>query len=88
MKLLDINDIAYLESPVLYFREYTGFALFEMADKKSEGIRIKFTLESQSMGRPLVNIEFTDSVDYPLMPLIRSLKRHVMKLDKNGGLPK
>lgn len=88
MKLLDINDIAYLESPVLYFREYTGLALFEMADKKSEGIRIKFTLESQSMGRPLVNIEFTDSVDYPLMPLIRSLKSHVMKLDKNGGLPK
>ncbi len=88
MKLLDINDVAYIESPVLYFREYTGLALFKMADKKSKEIRIKFTLESQSMGPPLVNIEFTDSVDYPLMPLIRSLKSQVMKLDKNGGLPK
>ena len=88
MKLLDINDIAYMESPVLYFREYTALALFEMADKKSKEIRIKFTLESQSMGQPLVNVEFTDSVDYPLLPLIRSLKSQVMKLDKRGELPK
>lgn len=88
MKLLDIKDITYIESPVLYFREYTGFALFEMADKESKKIEIKFTLESQSMGPPLVNVEFTNNVDYPLLPLIRSLKSYVMKLDKNGELPK
>ena len=88
MELIDIKNIAYIESPVLYFREYAGLALFEMADKESKEIKIKFTLESQSMGSLLVNIEFTDNVDYPLLPLIRSLKSHIMKLDKNGELPK
>ena len=86
MKLLYIKDINYIESPVLYFREYTGLALFETADRESKKIRIKFTLESQSMGPPLVNVEFTDNVDYPLLPLIRPLKSYVMKLDKKGKL--
>jgi len=88
MKLLDIKDIDYIESPVFYRREYTGLALFEMVDNKSKEIRINFTLESQSIGPPLVNVEFTDNVDYPLLPLIRLLKSYVMKLDQSGELPK
>ena len=88
MKLLDIKDINYIESPVLYFREYSGLALFETVDRESKEIRISFTLESQSIGLPLVNIKFTDNVDYPLLPLITPLKSHVMKLDKKGKLPK
>ena len=88
MELLNIKDINYIESPVLYFREYSGLALFETANRESKKIRIKFTLESQSIGPPLVNVEFTDNVDYPLLPLIRPLKNHVMKLDKNKALPK
>ena len=68
MKLLDIKDINYTESPVLYFREYSGLALFETVDRESKEIRISFTLESQSIGPPLVNIKSTDNVDYPLLP--------------------
>lgn len=88
MKLLDIKAINYIKSPVLYFREYTGLALFKMAHKESIKIEIKFTLESQSMGHPLVNVLFLDNVDYPLLPLIRLLKSYIIKLDKNGELPK
>jgi len=88
VKFLDIKAINYIKSPVLYFREYTGLALFETADIESKAIRIKFTLESQSMGPPLVNVALLDNVDYPLLPLIRPLKNHVMKLDKKRELPK
>ncbi len=88
MKLLDIKSINYIESPVLYRREYTGLALFETADIESKEFRIKFTLESQSIGPPLVNVVFLDNVDYPLLPLIRPLKSHVMKLNKSRELPK
>lgn len=88
MKLLNIKNIDYTESPVLYRREYTGLALFQMADNESKEITIKFTLESQSIGPLLVNVEFTDNIDYPLLSLIKPLKSYVMKLDRNGELPK
>ncbi|MDR1869633.1 MAG: hypothetical protein LBQ82_06575 [Treponema sp.] len=86
MKIVAIKDMIRKDVPIYYRKLYTGVAVIEMT-KGPVDYRIDFSLEYKPTGQKEININFIDAVDYPLVPLNKELKKHILELDEAGGLP-
>jgi hypothetical protein len=72
--------------PIYYRNLYTGIAVVELSTAQAE-YRIDFAIENKPTGQKEISVTFVDQVDYPLLPLVKELKKHIDVLDSNGGLP-
>jgi hypothetical protein len=86
MKVLAINEIVRKDVPIYYRRLFTGIAVLEFLKGPVER-RIDFSIETKPTGAKEISITFVDTVDYPLIPLNRELKKFIGHLDVSGGLP-
>lgn len=86
MQVIELKDLRRKETPLRYIREFNGLAVLETSSGLKEAA-LAFTVERKPVGPPDVSIRFLEEPDWPLLPLIRSVKDIIMSLDKNGGLP-
>jgi hypothetical protein len=86
MKLTQIADIVKKDVPLHYRNEYTANALFALNEGKSLARRIEFIVEMSPIGSKDIRINFVDPIDYPLVPILKSLKEEIHTLDKKGLL--
>jgi hypothetical protein len=86
MKIAAIKDVIRKDVPIYYRRLYTGVAVLEFRANSGE-YRIDFAIEQKPTGHKVVSVTFLDTVDYPLIPIIRELKTYIANLDSNGELP-
>jgi len=86
MKVLEIKDIVRKDVPIYYRRLFTGTAVLEILDKAMER-RIEFTIETKPTGARETKVSMIDSLDYPLVPVIKELKDFISGMDRSGALP-
>lgn len=86
MQIIELKDLKRKETPLHYIREFNGLAVLETTNGRKEA-PLAFTVERKPVGPPDVSVRFLEEPDWPLLPLIRSIKDLIMGLDKNGGLP-
>ncbi|MBN2810892.1 hypothetical protein K7J14_09190 [Treponema zuelzerae] len=86
MTLLNISDIIRKENYIYYRREFTATVVFQLGTGNLSG-KIEFTIETAPTGKKDIQIKLIDSIDYPLLPLLRSIKDAVTELEKEGKLP-
>lgn len=86
MTILSISDITRKENFIYYRREFTGKALYDLPGRQHAG-QIEFIIETTPMGKKQITINLVDSVEYPVLPLIHSLKDFIMNMDNEGKLP-
>jgi 2-methylaconitate cis-trans-isomerase PrpF len=86
MKIVTLKDMIRKDVPIYYRMLYTSVAVIEFNNKQND-YRIDFSLEIKPTGAKEVNVTFIDAVDYPLVPVIRELKRYIIELDNADGLP-
>ena len=86
MKILEIKNIIRKEFPIYYRAFYTGLVVMELINKPIE-FPLDFQIEQKPTGFKEVSLTFTQSVDYPLVPLQRELKKFIGALDSDGKLP-
>jgi len=86
MKIVTLKDMIRKDVPIYYRKLYTSVAVIELNNTQNE-YRIDFSLEIKPTGAKEVNVTFIDAVDYPLIPVIRELKRYIVELDSADGLP-
>ncbi|MDR1128674.1 MAG: hypothetical protein LBL20_05110 [Treponema sp.] len=86
MKVVQIKDVVRKEVPIYYRRLYSGIAEFELLNKPEERF-IDFTIETKPTGQKNVFVTMPEPVDYPLVPLMRELKKFLINLDDAGKLP-
>jgi len=86
MKVISIKDMIRKDYPIYYRKLYTGVAVIEM-NKKPADYRIDFSIEYKPTGNKDIIVSFIDSIDYPLIPINRELKRFISDLDSNDALP-
>jgi hypothetical protein len=87
MKVVALKDITRKDLTIHYRREFTGSAVFECLDKKMREKRLEFVLEHSPTGSVEVRVNFIDEIEYPLLPIIKSLKLYISDLDRKGQLP-
>ncbi len=86
MQLTQISDIVKKNVPLHYRNEYTANAVFEISEGKSLSRRIEFIVEMSPIGSKDIRINFVDPIDYPLVPILKSLKDEIHILDRKGSL--
>ncbi|MDR0382512.1 MAG: hypothetical protein LBH50_00825 [Spirochaetaceae bacterium] len=86
MTVVEIKEIERKDVPIYYRRVYEGTAVIEVAGKTSD-MKINWTIETSPLGVKETTVKMTDSVNYPLIPLIKELKKKIEYLDSEGRLP-
>jgi hypothetical protein len=86
MKIKNIKNIIRKDVPIYYRRLFSGIAEMELWDKPIERA-IDFTIETKPTGQKQIAVTIVETVDYPLIPIMRELKKYINDLDENGGLP-
>ena len=86
MKVIGIKDMIRKDVPIYYRRLYTGVAVIELNDKPVD-FRIDFSIEQKPTGHKEITVSFIDTIDYPLIPVMKELKTCISGLDYDGGLP-
>jgi hypothetical protein len=86
MKIVTLKDMIRKDVPIYYRMLYTSVAVIELNNKQND-YRIDFSLEIKPTGAKEVSVTFIDNVDYPLVPVVRELKRYIIELDNADGLP-
>jgi len=86
MRIIEIKNMTRKEMPIYYRRFYAGVAVIELVNKPVE-FPIEWQIEHKATGQTEIAISFTQSVDYPLVPLQKELKKYIDSLDSDGKLP-
>ena len=86
MRVITIKDMIRKDVPIYYRNLYTGVAVIELA-KGPENFRIDFAVEYKPTGQKDVTVAFIDEIDYPLVPIIKELKKYIHEQEAAGGLP-
>ena len=86
MRVTGIKELVRKDVPIYYRRLYSGILEIELINKTVES-HIDFLIETKPTGVNEVIINSMDSVDYPLLPLTKEIKKFISVLDETGGLP-
>ena len=86
MRIVELLNVSRKETPIYYRRVYTAQAVMESSRGRTEK-NVQFSVEHRPVGGVDIQIETLDSLDYPLIPVVRELKSYIADLDKKGSLP-
>ncbi|MDR0663614.1 MAG: hypothetical protein LBF80_06005 [Spirochaetaceae bacterium] len=86
MTIVEIKDMVRKDVPIYYRRAYSGKAVVEIAGKNHD-MRINWTIETLPLGIKETAITMADKVDYPLVPLLKEIKKKIECLESEGKLP-
>jgi hypothetical protein len=86
MKVVNIKDIIRKDIPIYYRLLYTGVAVLELTADAAD-YRIDFSIEIKPTGQKEITVSFLDDLDYPLVPIIKELKKFIDTMHTNGLLP-
>jgi len=86
MKIITLKDMIRKDVPIYYRKLYTSVAVIELNSKQGD-YRIDFSIEVKPTGQKEISVNFIDTVDYPLVPLIKELKKYISEIEAADGLP-
>lgn len=86
MKVIDLTDLKRREAPVLYRKVYNAIAVLELL-AETLSARIEFVVEHQPLGGVDIRVTITEDIDYPIVPVISALKKHIQEMYERGSLP-
>lgn len=83
-----IENITKKHMLISYREEFHADAVFDFKKNgDTQSCKIEFSLELTPLGSKNVRVQFLESLEYPLIPVIRELKTHIQELDRSGKLP-
>lgn len=86
MKILEIKNLFREETGLYYRRNFTGLAVIELPMKIIE-TPVDFIIEIGPIGNKEIDVDFKETIEYPLLPVLKSIKESIFSLDREGKLP-
>ena len=85
MKVLGLYNIVREEGVIYYRKCFTADVELELPLKTIKS-PIYFTIEMSPLGEKDIKIKFLETVEYPLLPILKSLKEIIKQQDYEGKL--
>ncbi|MDC7239556.1 MAG: hypothetical protein PQJ50_04270 [Spirochaetales bacterium] len=82
MKFLGMDQFEKKDTLIYYRHEYSGIARFALIGDKEATVRFSSSIEIKPTGEREVNVELLDRIDYPVLPIIKSLKNEILAIEK------
>ena len=86
MKVITIKDIIRKDVPIYYRLLFTGVAVLETRGE-TENLRIDFSIEIKPTGQKEISVTLLDEIHYPLVPVLKELKKQIETMHSDGTLP-
>lgn len=87
MKILELSSILKEEGYIYYINRYTAIAKIEIMTNIIS-FPLSFTIEMNPFGVKTIDLDpLPKEIDYPVIPLSKSLKEFISLMDKEGSLP-
>ena len=86
MKINEIKDLKRKDFPIYYRRFYSGIVDMELVNTVVS-VPLEFQIEHKPTGATEISITLSQKIDYPLVPLLKELKKFIGSLDQDGKLP-
>ncbi len=86
MKVIDIANLKRKETPVYYRKEFKGDAIIEIMQEMFN-TPVEFVVEHKPVGGIDIRVTLTEDIDYPIIPIVSSIKTHIKQMHERGSLP-
>lgn len=86
MRVIELKNIIREEGQIFYLRKYTCDAVIELPTS-TDKVSIFFSIETNPMGKKIIEITFTQPVNYPLIPIKKALIEYILTEELEGRLP-
>ena len=84
---MEINSILKEEGYIYYINRYKANAVIEIMTQRIT-FPISFSIEMNPLGLKTIDLDpLPREIDYPVIPLSKSIKEFINQMDKNGKLP-
>ncbi|MGP1588000.1 MAG: hypothetical protein ACTTHG_06605 [Treponemataceae bacterium] len=86
MTVLDIVNITTENGFIYYRKNYVGTAIIQVGAAPVE-VPVKFLIETSPIGDKRIEVSIEQDIHYPLLPIIRELKKIILNKHDEGFLP-
>lgn len=86
MRVVELKNIEREEGQIFYIRKYTCDVVLELPTS-TETVQIYFSIETNPMGKKIIELSFPQPINYPLIPIKKALMEYIFTEELEGRIP-
>ena len=86
MRVVELQNLERKDVQIFYIRKYTATAVLDLT-ARTANVDIDFTIEMDPLGCKNFSLDIKSTLDYPLIPIRKSILDYITKLEVEGKLP-
>lgn len=87
MRVIRIVNIIRVDVPLYYRNKYTAVAELELSNNSVTKVNIEFAVEVTPISGKVYTVDEIEDMDYPTIPVKKSLVEEIKNYDREGLLP-
>ena len=86
MKVVELANLKREDVQIFYIRKYAATAVLDLT-ARTANVDIEFSIEMNSFGNKDFSLSIKSPIDYPLIPIRKSILEYITNLEMEGKLP-
>ncbi len=86
MRVIELANLQREDVQIFYIRKYAATAVLDLT-ARTANVDIEFSIEMNSFGNKDFTLSIKSQIDYPLIPIRKTILEYITNLEKEGKLP-
>ena len=86
MKVVELANLQREDVQIFYIRKYAATAVLDLT-ARTANVDIEFSIEMNSFGNKDFSLSIKNQIDYPLIPIRKTILEYITNLEMEGKLP-
>ncbi len=86
MRVIELKNLVREDVQIFYIRKYAATAVLDLT-ARTANVEIEFSIEMNSFGNKEISLSIKTQIDYPLIPIRKSIIEYLTNLEQEGKLP-
>ena len=86
MKVMELANLKREDVQIFYIRKYAATAVLDLT-ARTANVDIEFSIEMNSFGNKDFSLSIKSQIDYPLIPIRKTILEYITNLEQEGKLP-
>ncbi len=86
MRVVELANLQREDVQIFYIRKYAATAVLDLT-ARTANVDIEFSIEMNSFGNKDFTLSIKSQIDYPLIPIRKTILEYITNLEQEGKLP-
>ena len=86
MRVVELQNLVREDVQIFYIRKYTATAVLDLT-ARTANVDISFSIEMDPLGCKNFTLSIKTQIDYPLIPIRKTILDYITNLEVEGKLP-